>query len=163
MPSKIIKLNKNKYAQISELNIPKATQKPFELEYISSNIAGFKTAIFVKVASWSVVSPAIFQNFSNTCEQLPRSATIDLTSWLEVKTRIFLLPHLALFEQNVSRTRKNCYPLMFLSLFLDDLRWSPALLEAEVKVFKPILKRLSENVKPESEKNCPSQQKNETF
>lgn len=51
---------------------------------------------------------------------------------------------------------------MFLSLFLDDLRWSPALLEAEVKVFKPILKRLSENVKPESEKNCPSQQKNET-
>ena len=41
------------------------------------------------MASWSVVSPAIFQNFSNTCEQLPRSATIDLTSWLEVKTRIF--------------------------------------------------------------------------
>lgn len=30
------------------------------------------------------------------------------------------------------------------------------------KVFKPILKRLPENVKPESEKNCPSQQKNET-
>ena len=37
------------------------------------------------------------------------------------------------------QNQKNCHLLMFLSLFLNDLRWIPALLEVEVKVFKPTM------------------------